>query len=481
MDCPCDDGREIYRPGASVLRGCNTCHCLSGRITNCTQRLCDVNGDWSDWTPWSDCSTSCGGGAQHRFRFCSNPPASGNGLPCIGPDQDVTPCNVQQCSRAGGWGEWAMWTDCSRTCGEGVRSHSRVCDSPPPQGDGDFCEGPSTGTEPCHMGQCPVSDCSSIEGSVYSRCGPSCPRSCDDLSHCVWSCEPGCYCTSGKVLNQNGTSCVEQQDCTCLDLRTRERYLPGTVLPRGDGCNNCSCLKGELQCSNRPCTVDGGWCPWSPWTPCSKTCGAEMTSRYRSCACPQPQNNGTVCEGVEQWSRDIGLQLSRERCPSVSFCPVDGAWSLWTAWSPCDGCVAVSVRARSCSSPPPRFGGEQCLGEMEQSRACHHNSSVCADCVGDQLLLPCGRRCPRSCDDLSPDVLCLDDEVPDPDSDPDCWPSCGCPAGLLLQNGSCVPRSECRCKSRGTSEAGSGRLHPDVEDWIYTEPGESRQIECDNW
>ncbi|XP_078059946.1 SCO-spondin-like [Mustelus asterias] len=453
-----------------------------GKIVNCTERLCNVSGDWSDWTPWSGCSTSCGGGNQHRFRFCNKPPVSGNGLPCIGPEEEDAPCNIQQCPRDGHWGTWSPWTDCSRSCGEGVRTRSRLCDSPPPQGGGDFCEGLSTGTEWCSLRHCPATDCSLVEGSVYERCGPPCPRSCDDISRCVWRCEPGCYCTNGLVLNVNGTSCVEKADCPCLDMRARRRYSPGTVLPRGDGCNNCSCVKGEFVCSNQPCPVDGGWCLWSPWTPCSKTCGAETASRYRSCSCPQPLHNGTMCEGAQQLYGDIGLQIIRERCPVLSFCPVDGSWSPWTAWSSCDGCIGVSVRARRCGSPPPRFGGRQCGGEAEQSRLCQDNSTVCADCSGDQIFLPCGRSCPRSCDDLSPDVLCLDDEVlyPDSDSSLNCRPSCGCPADLLLLNGSCVSWNECHCKSRGTSVNSSWSLYPGAEDWVYTEAGESVKIDCDN-
>ncbi|XP_062907004.1 SCO-spondin [Mobula hypostoma] len=474
-ECPCVEGGEIYQPGASVVRGCNICFCLSGQIGNCSQQLCDVDGHWSNWSPWSDCSTSCGGGKQQRFRFCSNPPASGSGLPCNGPEQEDSPCNMQPCAESGQWGDWAAWTDCSRTCGEGVRFRSRLCDNPAPQGDGDFCVGPGTVSELCSKGQCPDTDCSSIIGSVYDPCGPACPRTCSDFMLCIWSCEPGCYCTNGKVLNENGTTCVDRQDCSCLDLVTRKRYLPGTVVPANDGCNNCSCVEGELICTSNPCDVDGEWCSWSPWTPCSKTCGVESTSRYRSCACPEPRNNGTMCEGTEQVHGNIGLQIAVERCPSVSFCPVDGAWSPWSAWSECDGCVGASVRTRRCNRPPPRFGGVQCLGEAEQSRMCHTSSSLCTDCAGDQVLLPCGRTCPRSCDDLSPDVLCLDDG--DPTS---CRPSCGCPAGLLLQNGSCVPQRECHCKSRDTSVSSRWGLYPGAGEWIYTAAGESRDTECSN-
>ncbi|XP_048452157.1 SCO-spondin-like [Rhincodon typus] len=154
----------------------------------------------------------------------------------------------------------------------------------------------------------------------------------------------------------------------------------------------------------------------------------------------------------------------------------------------CDGCVGVSVRARRCGSPPPRFGGLQCEGEAEQSRACLDNSTTCADCPGEQILLVCGRTCPRSCDDLSPDVVCLNDDVgsPGPDSSLVCRSSCGCPHSLLLQNGSCVPQSECRCKSRvpiltGPSVNSSWSLYPGVEDWRYIHAGEHVEIGCENW
>ncbi|XP_072324712.1 LOW QUALITY PROTEIN: SCO-spondin [Scyliorhinus torazame] len=480
-DCRCLHQGEIYQPGDTVVNGCNTCSCFLGKVVNCTGRLCAVNGDWSDWTPWSDCSTSCGGGNQHRFRFCTNPPTSGNGLPCIGPEEDVTPCNIQQCPRDGHWGVWAPWTDCSRSCGEGLQTRSRLCDSPPPQGDGDFCEGLSTESESCHMGHCPARDCWLVEGSVYDQCGPPCPRSCDDIAHCVWSCDSGCYCTNGKVLSENGTDCIEKEDCTCLDRRTGRRFPPGTVTPRGDGCNFCTCALGEFSCTDDLCPVNGGWCSWSPLTPCSKTCGSETASRYRSCACPQPRHNGTMCEGAEQLYGGLGLQIARVRCPALSFCPVDGNWSPWTVWSACDGCVGASVRARTCGSPPPRFGGRKCGGEAEQSRLCHDNSTMCSDCSGDQILLPCGRSCPRSCDDLSPDVLCLEDGISSPysDSNLNCQPSCGCPGDLLLLNGSCVSRSECRCKSRDASVNSSWSLYPDVKDWIYTEAGERVDIACE--
>lgn len=56
--------------------------------------------------------------------------------------------------------------------------------------------------------------------------------------HCEWRCEPGCYCTDEKVLNVNGTACVEREQCPCLDLTTGQRIEPGDTVLTHDGCNN---------------------------------------------------------------------------------------------------------------------------------------------------------------------------------------------------------------------------------------------------
>ncbi|KAF7482825.1 hypothetical protein GHT09_005844 [Marmota monax] len=58
------------------------------------------------------------------------------------------------------------------------------------------------------------------------------------LQHCVWHCQPGCYCPPGQVLSADGTICVHPGHCSCLDLLTGERHRPGAQLARPDGCNH---------------------------------------------------------------------------------------------------------------------------------------------------------------------------------------------------------------------------------------------------
>ena len=42
-----------------------------------------VNGGYSNWGEWSDCSSTCGDGTTTRSRTCTNPPPSSAGLSCV--------------------------------------------------------------------------------------------------------------------------------------------------------------------------------------------------------------------------------------------------------------------------------------------------------------------------------------------------------------------------------------------------------------
>ncbi|KAI7792293.1 SCO-spondin [Triplophysa rosa] len=435
----CSDlGTDIQRD-ATCHPGCQ---CPDGSA------LQDLDGNWSSWTPWGLCSVSLWHWSSvslsvHR----SDPERVGNGLPCVGPDREDRVCD-------GGWSEWTFWTDCSKfmwwRCEET---------------DETIVEGLGTELITCNTNHCPVAPCSHVPGSVFSACGPSCPRSCDDLTYCEWRCEPGCYCTDGKVLNSNGSECVERESCHCLDMLTGRRVKPGEMVPAPDGCNNCTCDGGKLICSENSCPVDGGWCEWSDWTPCSKTCGVEWVTRYRSCACPEPRSGGASCPDQQEEHAGLGVQIQRQPCPSVTFC------------SDCDACEGVSVRQRVCNSPPARFGGLPCHGESRQTHGCHDNITVCTDCGGGQEFWPCGKPCPRSCSDLHGDTECVDALG--------CSPSCGCPGDMMLQDGVCVERDLCRCKYHNSSTfvldaANVSWSWSGTSDWQQANPGEAVITDCNN-
>ena len=54
--------------------------------------------------------------------------------------------------RAGGWGHWSAWGECSRTCGTGAQFRSRQCDNPRPAYGGQPCVGDREEYRLCSIG-----------------------------------------------------------------------------------------------------------------------------------------------------------------------------------------------------------------------------------------------------------------------------------------------------------------------------------------
>lgn len=59
--------------------------------------LLSVNGGWSNWSSYSHCSVSCGGGNQTRTRSCTNPAPSHGGHICVGKSVETATCNDHGC------------------------------------------------------------------------------------------------------------------------------------------------------------------------------------------------------------------------------------------------------------------------------------------------------------------------------------------------------------------------------------------------
>ena len=55
---------------------------------------CNLDGDWTSWSTFTSCSTSCGEGLQTRFRSCSEPPPLYGGSDCTGVDIESQSCNT---------------------------------------------------------------------------------------------------------------------------------------------------------------------------------------------------------------------------------------------------------------------------------------------------------------------------------------------------------------------------------------------------
>ena len=56
-----------------------------------------VDGGWTDFGDWSECSAECGGGNQPSSRTCSNPAPAHGGADCQGDAEETQECNTQAC------------------------------------------------------------------------------------------------------------------------------------------------------------------------------------------------------------------------------------------------------------------------------------------------------------------------------------------------------------------------------------------------
>ncbi|GLH14365.1 uncharacterized protein GBIM_18711, partial [Gryllus bimaculatus] len=103
---------------------------------------------------------------------------------------DCVPTLPVREGEAGGWGAWSAWTACSSTCGGGVRSRYRLCDSPPPRYGAAFCAGAAVQSSGCGRGtgawDCPL--------DAPPRPAPGAPPLLAERPEVLAEVGPGCRC-----------------------------------------------------------------------------------------------------------------------------------------------------------------------------------------------------------------------------------------------------------------------------------------------
>ncbi|XP_077950246.1 adhesion G protein-coupled receptor B1 isoform X8 [Gasterosteus aculeatus] len=325
MQTPC----LCWEPPPQLSQG-DSCYHNGVYLENCLPSVkeeggnFEINGGWSVWGQWAQCSSQCGGGIQTRTRTCQSP--AEESYVCEGVLEEGRPCNSQPCNTGNGrhlsrsqslrsvdsrkredvdkarsgpqspqtvhgaWDEWSPWSLCSSTCGRGFRARTRTC--APPQFGGDACDGPAQQTKFCNIAVCPV-DGVWNEWSGWSSCSASC---------------------------SNGTT-----------QRTRECNGPsyGGSECRGEWLETVDCFLGE-------CPVEGKWQPWSLWSGCSKTCGGGSQQRNRICY--GPFFGGQACPGEREEVRSC----NEKRCPEPhEICGEDNFSNVVWKMTPAGDTAAV--------------------------------------------------------------------------------------------------------------------------------------------
>ncbi|XP_078312840.1 A disintegrin and metalloproteinase with thrombospondin motifs adt-1-like [Crassostrea virginica] len=415
----CGPGGERTRS-----RGCSTtpagsCNFQQTQSEQCVGPPCPIDGAWSDWSSWSPCSNSCGEGQETRTRTCTNPAPEHGGKDCPGEAKETRACIG--CPAGSSLTPWSAWGQCSVTCGPGgERTRSRGCSKTP----AGSCNFQQTQSEPCVGPPCPI-DGAWSDWSSWSPCsnscgegqetrtrtctnpapahgGKECPGEAKETRACI-GCPAGSSLTPWSAWGQCSVTCGPGGE------RTRSRGCSKT--PAG----SCNFQQTQSeQCVGPPCPIDGAWSDWSSWSPCSNRCGEGQETRTRTCTNPAPAHGGKECPGeaketracigcpagssLTPWSawgqcsvtcgpggertRSRGCsttpagscnfqQTQSEQCVGPP-CPIDGAWSDWSSWSPCSNSCGEGqeTRTRTCTNPAPAHGGKDCPGEAKETRAC---------------------------------------------------------------------------------------------------------------
>uniref|UniRef100_A0A8C6KIV3 Thrombospondin-1 n=1 Tax=Nothobranchius furzeri TaxID=105023 RepID=A0A8C6KIV3_NOTFU len=202
--CSVSCGRGIQQRGRSCDRINNNCEGTSVQTRDCYLQECDKrfkqDGSWSHWSPWSSCSVTCGAGVITRIRLCNSPTPQLGGKDCMGEGRQTEKCQKSPCPINGNWGPWSPWGTCSLSCGGGVQTRKRLCNDPAPLYGGKECVGDAIDKQMCNKKSCPIDGC--LSNPCFSG------AKCTSLPDGSWKCGK---CPVGYT--GNGVKCKDVDEC----------------------------------------------------------------------------------------------------------------------------------------------------------------------------------------------------------------------------------------------------------------------------
>eukprot|EP00929_Paragymnodinium_shiwhaense_P115847 TRINITY_DN8499_c0_g8_i1.p1 TRINITY_DN8499_c0_g8~~TRINITY_DN8499_c0_g8_i1.p1 ORF type:complete len:5046 (+),score=966.34 TRINITY_DN8499_c0_g8_i1:123-15260(+) len=317
------------REVSKAKNGGNPCTGSKKQSVVCNSDACPIDCNWYTWSPFTACTQTCGGGRKTRSRQKRTLTQNG-GLACAGNQEEAHECGSEPCPIDCHWDSWGDWAPCSQTCGSGKKTRMRAI-KVYARNRGKACEGSPRQDEVCNYEACAV-DCIWKVWDDWSECTKTCGTGLRKRArqHFHLAQHGGRHC-KGTTIEEgvcNTRGCPI--DCqwfewdlwhTCTKTcgggdRMRERQKRQAAAQGGQQC--VGAYKEHQACGTWDCPVNCKWGEWSPWSKCSKSCGGGKRSRKRAVEIPG-QAGGIQCRGDPQ-----AYQLT-QWC-QTNPCPDDYGW-----------------------------------------------------------------------------------------------------------------------------------------------------------
>ncbi|CAE7454331.1 Sspo [Symbiodinium sp. CCMP2456] len=285
--------------------------------SKCNIQKCPIDCKYKDWSDWGSCNPLCEG-TRNRSREVKKYAAFG-GQPCDNKTQSEECTNVcVDCE----WSDWTAWTNCSATCGGGMQERGRGI-AVEVEGYGKNCTGDAEEKQKCNTQDCPV-DCETSDWSSWSSCEPFC-KGMQNQTRTITleAANGGMPCGPlfhSRACNNTCLDCVwanwtEWGQCSAScggGVQSRNRYISR---PKVGEAEDCEGPFNETQaCNEQSCPIDCVLADWSGWSDCDPYCrsAADGVPRADAASVILPMQ----CAGTMR-HRDAEQESHRGHCPRV--------------------------------------------------------------------------------------------------------------------------------------------------------------------